>query len=122
MSTFNGVNIFGSGPHRIIIGGLQVAKQRSGYAGINGLVSKTIGTRGRPVVIAGQLRGASRYAVNILVGTIEAYCYAAQAYTLVDSDSNSYPNIELDNYAPDGPIKKAGAVYIQNYIVRGTQL
>jgi len=123
MSSYNGYNLFNSGAHTIYVDGLMVAKKRTGYAGCNGLETLTMGSRGRPVIIAGFLRGASRAVVSALILAIEEQIRDVDYATLIDGDSNSYNYVALDSFVQRGPYKYTadGAVLCQ-YEVRGRQL
>ena len=122
MSTFNSVNLFGSGPHQIVVDGALVAKKRTGYAGCDGLESTTMGRRGRPIMIRGQLRAASMAALNALIEAIEDYCDDGGSYTLVDGFSESFGDVELDNIRLTSRIMYTGSTYIVTYECRAMQL
>jgi len=83
----------------------------------------TMGSRGRPVIIAGFLRGASRAVVSALILAIEEQIRDVDYATLIDGDSNSYNYVALDSFVQRGPYKYTadGAVLCQ-YEVRGRQL
>ena len=121
MSTYDGANIFGSGPHRIIVGGEVVAKKRTGYTGVDGVDSLIIGGRGYPVRIRGQLKGANRAAVETLIGTIETAMKAGPA-ALVDVDSNSHSNVELDTLRISGFMKQTSLGVFVEYEITGWKL
>ena len=122
MSTYGGLNLFGSGPHRITVAPLAIAKKRTAYAGINGLESLTMGGRGRPIRVTGHLRAVSVAALNVILTAIEASILAGSA-TLIDNWGVNHINVELDSYFPRGPIQRVnGSLFIQHYEVRGVQL
>ncbi len=122
MSTFDGNDIFGSGNHRIVVGGVAVQKKRTAFAGVDGVDSLVLGERGRPVRITGQLRGASIGALNTVISTIENDLSGGAA-TLVDNFSVSYTNVDLDSLRLIGPIQKTSdGTFIVNYEVSGVKL
>ena len=84
MSTFAGLDILGSGPHRVTIGAWVAQKKRTGYAGADGVESLVFGHRGRPIMISGQLRAATVTALNALIYDIEVDILDVQG-TLVDN-------------------------------------
>ena len=122
MSTYNGNDIFGSGGHRIVPGGLIVSKKRTSYAGVDGRESLIIGARGRQIIITGQLRAATAAALETLIGIIEDEITLGAA-DLVDNWGATYSNVELDRIDVNRPflVTKEGT-YIINYTVEATQL
>ena len=122
MSTYNGEDIFGSGPHKIVVGGEVVMKKRIGYAGANGVNSTVMGGRGWPVRITGQLRSATAAGLNTLIETIEAYTKYPTACTLIDNFSYSYTYVELDAIRLTSNIMCTGTTYIVTYMVTGHKL
>ena len=126
MSSFADDNLFGSGPHKIILDGRRVLKKRTGYAGADGVESLHLGFRGRRVRVWGQLRAASRTALDSVVEAIEDAILDGTVGTLVDVDSNPYYNIELDSITLTSPYMENRATgdveVIVNYIVTGIQL
>ena len=122
MSTFDGYNLFGSGAHQIVVDGVLVAKKRTGYAGCNGLESTTMGRRGRPIIIRGQLRATTMAALNVLIEAIEDYCDDGGSYILIDEFSESYADVELDNITLTSRIMYTGSAYLVTYECRAMQL
>jgi hypothetical protein len=122
MSTFDGVDLFGSGPHQIIVGGEIVTKKRSGYAGVSGLASMTMGGRGWPIQITGILSAATRAALNTLIGDIEDAANFWGECTLTDSEGNYYYYVELDGIQITGPVQYYTGGCMVRYIVTGAKL
>jgi len=121
MSSFGGNDRFGSGPHQMVIGGVQVAKKRTGYCGANGVESLILGGRGRRVTITGQLKAATRALVDDLIDLIEGDCVAG-AYDLIDTADITWTNVELDNIRIIGPYKYTASSVFVEYVVTGLQL
>ena len=121
MSTFNGTDYFGSGPHRILVQGERFAKKRTAYAGVNGVESLIMGARGRPVTIQGQLRGGDIAALDVIIGNIEVACSIGPA-DLVNNFGLTYSNVELDSLTLTSHIMLSGSTYIVHYVCRGMDL
>ena len=121
MSTYDGNDIFGSGNHRIVVGGLRAQKKRTAFAGIDGVDSMILGGRGRPVMITGQLRSATIAGLDVIIGLIEDELTLGQA-TLVDNFAVSYDYVELDTFTQTSVTMYTGSEYIINYRVTGTKL
>ena len=125
MSTFDGVNIFGSGPHTILVGGEMIAKKRTAFAGVDGVDSIVLGGRGQPVTITGLLKAANRTALDVLITAIEQACKDGPA-TLATTDgwpAQSYTNVELDNIQLVSRIMfTSQSEVIVKYVVTGLRL
>lgn len=104
MSSYNGADLFGSGPHTITVGAVEVSKKHTAFAGGDGFETLIMGRRGRPVRIGGMLLAASAAALNALVDAIEDYVDDKNndppvgRYTLVDGAGVSWTNVELDQF------------------------
>ena len=124
MSTFNDVDIFGSGRHTILVGREMIAKKRTAFAGVDGVDSIILGGRGWPVMISGQLRAANRLALEVLISAIEDACKDGSA-SLVTTDGDpvvTYTNVELDNIQLVSRIMFTSSEVIVKYVVTGLRL
>lgn len=121
MSSFNGADLFGSGPHKIIMGGEMIAKKRTDYAGSSGLESLTMGGRGWPITIKGQLKAATRQDLMDLQRNIELACHDSSR-TLIDVDGQNYINVELDSLQITSELYYTPLGVFYEYIVTGRKL
>jgi len=121
MSSFGGLDRFGSGPHQIVVDGVQIAKKRTSYCGANGVDSLILGSRGRRVRITGQLKAATRLDVVKLISLIEGDCLIGPC-DLVDTGGITWTNVELDNIQIIGPYKYTSLGVFVEYVVTGFQL
>ena len=122
MSTFNDVDIFGSGPHTILVGGEMIAKKRTAFAGVDGVDSIVLGGRGQPVTITGLLKAANRTALNVLISAIEDACKDGPATLVTTDNTTTYTNVELDNIQLVSRIMLTSSEVIVKYVVTGLRL
>lgn len=122
-SSFDGDDLFGSGPHQVLVDGLDVAKMRGAFAGCDGFVTATFGARGRPVRISGKLIAADYDALQALIAEIEDACRTWGECTLVYL-SYTFLYVELDKIQcqPSRQVFWEGSwVEICDYVVTGRQ-
>ena len=121
MSSFAGVDLFGSGPHQIVVGGLQVSKKRTGFTGTDGVESLTMGHRGRPITIVGLLKAATRSDLNDLIGAIEDDTLNFGLGDLIDADGGTTTDVELDGINLTSSYLYGSGFVMIRYVVRGRQ-
>lgn len=124
--TFNGADIFGqSGGSVVRVTPAPVERDdvRYGIQGIPGTFRHNLGTRSRPIAVAGTLKSASSAAMNDLESSIEAVVKAGTEAVLVDDWSRSFDNCVLDAYERKGPRRQGedGACY-QEFTAKFVQL
>ena len=120
MSTFAGVDLFGTGPHRMIIQPVIQATKMSGFAGLNGIEDVDLGQRGWPITITGQLKAGNAAALNVIIATIETYRAAGKA-TLVDTHGVTWTNVRLGPFRILGPWKYTSLGVFVNYRIEGVK-
>lgn len=103
MATFNGVNLFGVA---VVMNRVSnpAARQENAYPGLSGVESLTMGLRGRFTIVTGRLYGATVADLNVAEITFESYVDGA-AYILVDDYLNTWTNVVLESFEPDGRVQ-----------------
>ena len=120
MSTFNGLDLFGSGPHSIRPGSWPREQVRRGMAGLDGEVVIDLGQRSREIQQTGRLQAATTAGLATLVDAIIAM-HDGAAYTLVDNHNQSHTNAMIEMFAPETPLRR-GVGYWCDYALTYRQL
>ncbi len=120
MSSFNGQDLFGSGPHSIRPGAWERQLQRRGFAGVDGELLLDMGLRSRAIQQTGRLQGVSAAAVAALVSAIEAY-QDGLPYALVDDHGQTFSTVILEQFQPTSPIRR-GRGFWCDYTISYRQL
>lgn len=102
MATYDGENIF----HECVIRTQPnpVAVQTNAYPGVDGLEEIRLGSRGRTTVVEGMLVGATLDDLNSAEIAFRAKVIEAGAKTFVDNYSNSWPNVRVVSFEPQGRV------------------
>ncbi len=120
MSTFDGNDLFGSGPHTFKVGSWTRQQQRRGFAGLDGELVIDHGRRSRQIVQTGRLQAASATQLAALVDAIET-CSDGYAYTLVDNHSRELDNVLLEQFELSTPVRLGRAAWC-DYTITYRQL
>lgn len=114
---YNGVPCFG--PAAIVNARvIPIARRTQGFSGLNGLVTKTFGSRGAVATARGILTAANATQLGLAEGSFEVELLASGAATLRDSTGRDWPNmimIDFDNTAPI--IRGADGGVCREYVV-----
>lgn len=102
MPSFNGVAIFGAAV-KMATGDLEVARQETGFPGLNGVESLAMGSRGLFTTAEGVLYGNSAGGLQSSESTFRSY-RDGNSYVLVDSFGGSWNNVVMDAFEPQGRI------------------
>ena len=121
MSSFAGVDLFGTGPHQMVVQPVVQAVKMSGFAGLNGIEAMDLGQRGRPITITGQLKAIDAGTLDLLIYAIEFY-RALGASVLVDSHGLSWANVRLGPFRTIGTWKYTSLGVFVNYRIDAVQL
>ncbi len=121
MSSFAGQDLFGTGPHKMVIQPVIQAAKLTGFAGLNGIEDMDLGQRGYPITITGQLKAANAVALNVIIGAIETYRAAGKA-TLVDSHGITWTNVRLGPFRILGPWKYTSLGVFVTYRIEAVKL
>lgn len=116
MSTFDGQDLFGSGPHRFEVPALEVRMQRSAAAGADGVRVSTAGLAGREIAQSGVLTAASAAGLQTQVDAIRGVM-DGRVGTLVDHLGLAHPNVSLVSFRPRGAME-VGRLYSLRYEAR----
>jgi hypothetical protein len=120
MSTYDGNDLFGSGPHSIKAGSWTRSQQRRGFAGVSGELVIDHGRRSRLLIHAGRLQAASPTHLESLIDAIEAY-QDGYAYSLVDNHGRHYTNVLLEQFEMATPVRLGRAAWC-DYTITYRQL
>ena len=121
MSSFAGVDLFGSGPSKMLVQPETFSTKLSGYAGLNGAEALLMGGRGRRIAISGQLKAATVVALETIIGLIETARRNGPGI-LVDNDGISWFPVVLVDFRT-GPFKNytSTGVFVQ-YTINAVQI
>jgi len=120
MSTLDGQDLFGSGPHTIRPGDWCRAQQRRGFAGVDGELVIDMGRRARTIEQTGRLQASTASQLAALIDAIVAL-HDGNVYTLVDNHGLTHADVLIDSFAPQTPLRR-GAGYWCDYTLIYTQL
>lgn len=84
--------------------------QMNQFFGLNGVQSLFGGLRGRVTMVQGVLYEADAASLNAAIGEIESY-RDGLARVLTDSFGNDWPQVKLEMFDPESPIKLASTGY-----------
>lgn len=117
MATFGGSDIFGRAV-TIVTEDLQLDRQENAFCGLNGVESLTIGERGLFSTATGLLVGSTSGDLAAAENTFRTYRDGI-ARTLVDTFGNSWSNVILEAFAPQGRVRQdAYHGYFRTYTAR----
>lgn len=112
MATLNGIDLFHNCTVTTELN--PVGRQLSSFAGVNGLQSLRLGTRGRISTITGYLVGQTPSDLNAAEVAMRTYEADGGAYTFVDNFGNTWSNVTLAKYKPMGRVHAcvASSIYL----------
>jgi hypothetical protein len=113
MPLFNGVNIFGRSV-RMRTQTRPRAVQENAFNGVNGVEMIDMGRRGRVTVVEGVLVGSLWGDLVSAVQLFRSYD-DGRSYLLIDQDGLSWPNVRLQEFAPDEQSHIASYYYARPY-------
>ncbi len=120
MSSFNGVDLFGAGPHSFSLNGWPRQQVRRSFAGIDGEAVVDMGRRSRVIDQVGRLEASTAGELETLIGQIETYA-DGQAYSLIDNHGLTHETVILEQFELDGPIRTGRNIWC-SYKIRYRQL
>jgi len=106
MASFNGVSIFGRAAS-FVTGDLILQRQENEFAGVDGVETLTLGSRGLMTEVSGLLTGATSADLATAESTFRSY-RDGNAYNLVDSYGTTWANVVLETFRPEGRIRQDG--------------
>jgi len=120
MSSLDGQDLFGSGPHTVRATSWQRSVRRRGFPGLDGELILDMGLRSRIISQQGRLQAATADALNALITQIEQFL-DGKPHTLVDDHGRSFPNVLLESFEPTTPLQR-GRNFWCEYALRYRQL
>lgn len=104
MSSLDGVDLFGSGPHGLRTLAWERCQVRRGFAGIDGEMVIDMGARSRRIVQTGRLCAPTAATLNAIIARIES-SQDGQLHGLVDNLGRTYAHVMVEGFALNGPPK-----------------
>jgi hypothetical protein len=120
MSTFDGKDLFGSGPHAFKVGSWTRQQQRRGFAGLDGELVIDHGRRSRQIVQTSRLQAASVTQLAALIDAIDA-CNDGYGHTLIDNHSRQFTGATLEQFEMSTPVRLGRAAWC-DYTITYRQL
>ncbi len=105
MTTLDGQNLFGSGPHAVQAGPWERELQRRSFSGVDGELILDMGLRSRPIIQTGRLQAASATEVHGAISQIETFL-DGKTHTLVDNHGQTYDGVILEAFEPTTPVRR----------------
>ncbi len=120
MSSLDGQNLFGSGPHSFQEGAWDRALLRRGFAGVHGELVLDLGLRSRAIEQNGRLQAVCADDLRTLITQIEGFI-DGQEHQLVGNFGQTYLRVVLEQFKPTTPIR-LGRGYWCEYTIHYRQL
>ena len=120
MSSLDGQDYFGSGPHTIRPAVRERAILRRSLPGLDGELVIDLGRRSRPIVQAGRLQAETAQQLAALTDSIEQLC-DGRLHTLIDNHGTFYRQVLVESFEPTTPLSR-GRGFWCDYTLRYRQL
>jgi hypothetical protein len=120
VSTLDGNNLFGSGPHSLRPLAWQRQIERRSFPGVDGELVLDMGMRSRRIVQQGRLQADTAAARAALVAAIEQYADGL-THALVDNHGRTHSPVILESFEPTTPLQQ-GRGYWCDYVIHYLQL
>jgi len=120
MSSLDGQDLFGSGPHSFRTGAWEQALQRRAIPGLDGELVLSQGRRSRVIAQTGRLQATSASGLASLVAQVEARC-DGRTHALVDSAGRTFTNVILERFELTSPIQRGRGFWCE-YSIQYRQL
>lgn len=121
MSSLDGLDLFGSGPHAIRPGPWERAVERRSFAGLDGEVILDMGLRSRVITQTGRLQAASAQALQEALAGIESLV-DGRVHSLTDNHGQSYLKVLVEYFEPTTPLQRGVRGFWCDYAIRYRQL
>ena len=105
MSSLDGNDLFGSGPHTVQPGSWQRQVSRRSFSGVDGEFLLDQGRRSREVRQEGRLQAETAEALEGLVGQIEPFI-DGELHVLVDDLGREFPDVIVESFEPAGAVQR----------------
>jgi len=120
MSSLDGQDVFGSGPHTISQDSWLRSVEHRGFAGADGELLLDMGLRSRALIQKGRLQASSVVELQSLLSQVENLL-DGRTHELVDNHGTSYERVVVEHFALTTPIQR-GRGFWCDYTVRYRQL
>lgn len=120
MSTLDGQNLFGSGPHAISPGSWRREVLRRSFSGVSGEIAIDQGKRSREIRQSGRLQAADSASLQTIVSQIESYIDGG-SHTLVDNHGTTFYRVLMESFNMPAGIRR-GRGYWCDYEITYRQL
>jgi len=120
MSSLDQQDLFGSGPHTILVAAPQRQLARRSFAGLDGEMVLDMGLRTRQITQRGRLQAQSAADLATLIADIEA-TLDGQLHDLTDNHGRQHSNVLVEEFQPGTPIRR-GRGYWCEYTIRYRQM
>jgi hypothetical protein len=120
VSTLDGRNIFGSGPHSLRPLAWQRQIERRSFPGINGELVLDMCMRSRRIAQQGRLQADSASSLAELVAAIEQFA-DGQTHVLIDNHGQTHSPVILESFEPATPLQQ-GRGFWCDYVIHYLQL
>ncbi len=112
MSSLDGQDLFGSGPHAFRPGSWHRSLERRSFAGTNGELVLDMGLRSRTILQDGRLQDVTATALNTLVSNIEAFI-DGELHTLADNHGIVYGRVLLESFEPTTAVQRGRSFWCE---------
>ena len=116
MSSLDGQNLFGSGPHSIRPGTWSRAMQHRSFPGIDGELVLDMGLRSRQIVQTGRLQAGTASAIHTLMSAVETKLDGS-THALIDDLGRTYSAVLVEKFEPTTPVRRGQSFWCDYTIV-----
>ena len=120
MSSLDGQDLFGSGPHEIQLVGWQRALARRAFAGLDGELVLDLGLRSRVIEQRGRLQAATADDLDEIISQIEAM-NDGSTHSLLDNHGRTHSRLVIESFQTTTALRR-GRGFWCDYTVTYRQL
>lgn len=120
MSSYKDTELFASGPHRFVVGGLAQRTVERSLPGADGIRLSAMGRTGRTITQTGTLVADHVAGLDAQIAAIEA-ALDGEPGELVDDLSRRWSDVVMLEFAPEG-VTRVGARLAIDYTIRYSQV
>jgi len=120
MSTLDGNDLFGSGPHAVRPVAWERAVARRGFPGVDGELVLDMGLRSRAIEQTGRLQAGTAADLHAALAAIETYA-DGRLHRLIDPTGRTYANVLVERFEPATPVRH-GRGFFCEYTLHYRQL
>ena len=120
MSSFGGEDLFGSGPHRFVVGGVSQRHEEHASPGRDGARLTVLGKTGRRIEHRGTLLDDGAAGLEAQRAAIEA-AMTGEPRTLVDELGRTWSGVVMLSFEP-GRVRRLGQRWAVDYTIEYAQV